>query len=243
MEKNCVLQVENVGKFYGKKEALHNVSLEMKKGEVLGMIGHNGAGKSTLMSIITRIILNYQGNVFVNGENIRKISYDKKVIGSMIENPTFFNNLTGIENLKYCMNLSATKFDYSEIRKYVEMLELDEVINKKVKTYSLGMKKKLDFLQAICGKPQIVILDEPTNGLDPYVIPVLRKIIKGLSEQEISILMASHQLSEIEKNCDRVIMVHKGNIIENIVIGEDLTDDYLEKLFIKRVDEYGKTNS
>ena len=226
MAANSVLEINKV------KE----VSLKLNKGEITGLIGHNGAGKSTLMGIVTGLILKYQGDVMVNGENIKnRKTHDK--IGSMIENPAFFNNMSGMDNLKYCACMNKQKFDYDKISKYAEMLEMDDVLKKKVKTYSIGMKKKLDFMQAIYGDPDIILLDEPTSGVDPYIIPEMRKILKELADKGCGIIVASHQLSEIEKTCDKVYMINRGVLIDEMNMSDLPEGTDLEKIFIERIDE------
>lgn len=236
MAANSVLEINKVSKNYGPKQAVKEVSLKLNKGEITGLIGHNGAGKSTLMGIVTGLILKYQGNVMVNGENIKnRKTHDK--IGSMIENPAFFNNMSGMDNLKYCACMNKQKFDYSKISKYAEMLEMDDVLKKKVKTYSIGMKKKLDFMQAIYGDPDIILLDEPTSGVDPYIIPEMRKILKELADKGCGIIVASHQLSEIEKTCDKVYMINRGVLIDEMNMSDLPEGTDLEKIFIERIDE------
>lgn len=236
MAANSVLEINKVSKNYGSKQAVKEVSLKLNKGEITGLIGHNGAGKSTLMGIVTGLILKYQGDVMVNGENIKnRKTHDK--IGSMIENPAFFNNMSGMDNLKYCACMNKQKFDYSKISKYAEMLEMDDVLKKKVKTYSIGMKKKLDFMQAIYGDPDIILLDEPTSGVDPYIIPEMRKILKELVDKGCGIIVASHQLSEIEKTCDKVYMINRGVLIDEMNMSDLPEGTDLEKIFIERIDE------
>ena len=231
-----VLEINKVSKNYGTKQAVKEVSLKLNKGEITGLIGHNGAGKSTLMGIVTGLILNYQGDVMVNGENIKnRKTHDK--IGSMIENPAFFNNMSGMDNLKYCACMNKQKFDYKKISRYAEMLEMDDVLKKKVKTYSIGMKKKLDFMQAIYGDPDIILLDEPTSGVDPYIIPEMRKILKELADKGCGIIVASHQLSEIEKTCDKVYMINRGVLIDEMNMSDLPEGTDLEKIFIERIDE------
>lgn len=239
MAENSLLELRDISKNYGKKQALKNVSIKLNKGEVTGLIGHNGAGKSTLIGIVTRLILKYSGDVFIKGENLKEIK-ERRKIGATIENPTFFGGMTGIDNLRYCACMNNLEFDYEKISRYAKALEMDDVINKKVKTYSIGMKKKLDFMQAIYGEPEILLLDEPTSGVDPYIIPEMRKIMKELAEKGCGIIAASHQLSEIEKTCDRVYMINRGELIDEIRLSELPEGTDLEKIFIERVDASAK---
>ena len=236
MAENNLLEIRKVSKNYGPKRAIKEVALKLNKGEITGLIGHNGAGKSTLMGIVTGLILRYSGDVLINGENLKTLK-ERQKIGSMIENPTFFGNMSGIDNLKYCACMNKQKFDYNKISRYAEMLEMDSVLKFKVKTYSIGMKKKLDFMQAIYGDPNIILLDEPTSGVDPYIIPEMRKILRELADKGSGIMVASHQLSEIEKTCDKVYMINRGVLIDEMNISDLPEDADLEKIFIERIDE------
>ena len=236
MAENNLLEIRKVSKNYGPKRAIKEVSLKLNKGEITGLIGHNGAGKSTLMGIVTGLILRYSGDVLINGENLKTLK-ERQKIGSMIENPTFFGNMSGIDNLKYCACMNKQTFDYNKISRYAEMLEMDSVLKFKVKTYSIGMKKKLDFMQAIYGDPNIILLDEPTSGVDPYIIPEMRKILRELADKGSGIMVASHQLSEIEKTCDKVYMINRGVLIDEMNISDLPEDADLEKIFIERIDE------
>ena len=236
MAENNLLEIKKVSKNYGPKIAIKEVSLKLNKGEITGLIGHNGVGKSTLMGIVTGLILRYSGEVFINGENLKTLKNRQK-IGSMIENPAFFGNMSGIDNLKYCACMNKQKFDYKKISRYAEMLAMDSVLKFKVKTYSIGMKKKLDFMQAIYGNPDIILLDEPTSGVDPYIIPEMRKILRELADKGSGIMVASHQLSEIEKTCDKVYMINRGILIDEMNISDLPEDADLEKIFIERIDE------
>ena len=231
-----MLKIEHLSKDYGDKIAVDDLNLHIAPGEIYGFIGHNGAGKSTLMGIVTGLILRYSGDVLINGENLKTLK-ERQKIGSMIENPTFFGNMSGIDNLKYCACMNKQKFDYNKISRYAEMLEMDSVLKFKVKTYSIGMKKKLDFMQAIYGDPNIILLDEPTSGVDPYIIPEMRKILRELADKGSGIMVASHQLSEIEKTCDKVYMINRGVLIDEMNISDLPEDADLEKIFIERIDE------
>lgn len=242
MRDEKVLQISNLTKNYKSVKALKGVSLDVSKGEIVGLVGQNGAGKSTMMGIVTGLIYKYEGTVLVNAVEVNKVRFPKKMIGSMIENPTFFEGMTGMENLKYCCGMGKEKFDYHKIERYASLLEMDDVLDRKVKTYSVGMKKKLDLLQAVYGEPELLLLDEPTSGLDPYVIPAVRDIVEELAAKGSAIMIASHQLPEIARVCDRVVMIHKGTILDEISIGQEMDDRELESLFIERVNDYVRTN-
>lgn len=210
-----ILKVNNVTKFYGKQKVLNDVNLSINQGEIIGLIGPNGAGKTTLMKIITGLIPKYEGQVFIDNRNIKNRNYLKtKEIGCVIEVPGFYPELTGYENLLFFAEISGLK-DKSEIDEIVKSLGIEDYVNKKVKKYSLGMKQRLGVAQAVLTYPPVLILDEPTNGLDPAIVPQLRKFIKYIAkEKNTAVLISSHILSEIELMCDKVVFIQKGEIIK-----------------------------
>lgn len=209
-----VLKIKGVTKFYGKQQVLHEVSLSLNEGDILGLVGPNGAGKTTLMKVITGLITNYDGEVFIQGENIKnKKRHETKQIGCVIETPGFYPELTGYENLLFFAEVSGLK-NKMEIDDIVKKLGIEDYINKKVRKYSLGMKQRLGVAQAVLTYPPILVLDEPTNGLDPAIVPQLRKFIKYIAkEKHTAVLISSHILSEIELMCDSVAFIQEGEII------------------------------
>ncbi|WP_291570555.1 ABC transporter ATP-binding protein [Clostridium sp. UBA4548] len=210
-----ILKVNNVTKFYGKQRVLNGVDLSINQGEIIGLVGPNGAGKTTLMKIITGLIPKYEGQVFIDNRNIKDRNHLKtKEIGCVIEVPGFYPELTGYENLLFFAEISGLK-DKSEINEIVKSLGIEDYVNKKVKQYSLGMKQRLGVAQAVLTYPPVLILDEPTNGLDPAIVPQLRKFIKHIAkEKNTAVLISSHILSEIELMCDKVVFIQKGEIIK-----------------------------
>jgi ABC-2 type transport system ATP-binding protein len=203
-----ILEVQQVSKSYKKKKAIDNVSFNIKRGEVVGLVGPNGAGKTTLMKIIMNLIQNYQGTIKLEEHKKRK-----KQIGAIIENPSFYPNLSGMENLKYFAEVSGG-YDEEHVRSIIEMMKIDGFINKKVKNYSLGMKQRLGIAQSLLNNPDFLILDEPTNGLDPEGVVEIRNIIAEIVRtKNISVLISSHILSEIENLCDRVLFLKNGSLI------------------------------
>ncbi|MCD3275921.1 ABC transporter ATP-binding protein [Clostridium botulinum] len=226
-----VLKVDNVSKVYGKQKVLNDINISIEEGEIIGLVGPNGAGKTTLMKIITGLIPKYKGNVFIKGNNIKaKKIHKTKQIGCVIETPGFYPDLTGYENLLFFAEVSGLK-DKKEIGEIIERLGIKNYVNKKVKKYSLGMKQRLGVAQAVLAYPPILMLDEPTNGLDPSIVPELRKFIKYMAkEKNTSVLISSHILSEIEIMCDKVVFIQKGNIlrIENL---DKKNDDFIVVAF------------
>lgn len=226
-----VLRVENVSKVYKKQKVLNDVNISIEKGEIVGLVGPNGAGKTTLMKIITGLIPKYKGNVFIKGDNIKfKKIYKTKQIGCVIETPGFYPDLTGYENLLFFAEVSGLK-DKKEIDNIIERLAIKDYVHKKAKKYSLGMKQRLGLAQAVLAYPPILMLDEPTNGLDPGIVPELRKFIKYMAkEKKTSVLISSHILSEIELMCDKVVFIQEGNIlkVENL---NKQSDEFLTVAF------------
>ncbi len=212
---NEVLKINDVSKAYGKQTVLDKVNLSLEQGEILGLVGPNGAGKTTLMKIITGLIKKYDGDVFIEDENIRdNKKHNTKQIGCVIETPGFYPELTGYENLLFFAEISGLK-DKSEIDEIVKKLGIESYVNKKAKKYSLGMKQRLGVAQAVLSYPPVLVLDEPTNGLDPAIVPQFRKFIKYMAEEKhTTVLISSHILSEIELMCDKVAFIQEGKIIK-----------------------------
>ncbi|KEH92912.1 bacitracin ABC transporter ATP-binding protein [Clostridium botulinum C/D str. BKT12695] len=210
-----VLRVSNVSKIYRKQKVLNDINISIEKGEIIGLVGPNGAGKTTLMKIITGLIPRYEGDVFINEDNIKsKKRHETKQIGCVIETPGFYPDLTGYENLLFFAEVSGLK-DKREIDKIIKRLGIKDYVHKKAKKYSLGMRQRLGLAQAVLSYPPILMLDEPTNGLDPAIVPELRKFIKYMAkEKNTSVLISSHILSEIELMCDKVVFIQKGNILK-----------------------------
>lgn len=238
MEQINILEVKKIKKGYKNQVVLDDVNFSIRKGEIIGLVGPNGAGKTTIMSIIVGLINNFEGNVFIDGVDIRKgnKSY-KKQIGCVIEAPGLYPNLTGYENLVYFSEIFGG-IPKEEVDEIIKLLGLEDCVHKKTKKYSLGMKQRLGIAQAVLGYPKLLILDEPTNGLDPNVIPHIRQFIKYVTEEKnISVLISSHILPEIEAICDRVLFIKNGKIIEEVNMHENKEENNESFIF-----ETEKTN-
>lgn len=211
-----VLTINNLTKKYKGKAAINNVTFNIKKGEVIGIVGPNGAGKTTLMKIIVNIIRKYKGDVIFSESNT-----GKRRIGCIIEYPSFYPNLSGLDNLRYFAEFSGG-YNENDVNDIIHMLNIGGFINKKVKNYSLGMKQRLGIAQALLNSPDLLILDEPTNGLDPEGVVEIRNIISDIVKtRKISVLISSHILSEIEIICDRVLFLQNGNLIQTIDLKQE----------------------
>lgn len=216
-----ILQTNNLTKTIGGKDLVKNVNLHIKKGEIYGFLGPNGAGKTTVMKMITNLWKPTDGNIEVFGETLTPQSYEVlKRMGSIIEFPTFYNHMTGYENLRlHCEYMGYYKHD--SIENALDMLDLTDAAQKPVKNYSLGMKERLGIARAILCKPELLILDEPTNGLDPAGMKQIRDLLKTLCEEYgITIMVSSHILSEIESIADTIGVINHGMMIKEIGMKE-----------------------
>lgn len=212
---NTILKCENLNKKFGKKQILKNVSLEVNEGDILGFIGPNGAGKTTTIKMILGLQSIDSGNVYINNYNIKK-EYEKAIekVGAIVENPDLYMYLTGYENLKLIQNLYKN-VSKERINEVVKLVKLNTRINDKVSKYSLGMRQRLGIAAALINKPNLLILDEPTNGLDPEGIKELRDILKKLAQKEnVGIIISSHNLSELESFCNKIVIIKNGEIVE-----------------------------
>ncbi len=219
-----------------KKNILNNICIQIKDGDIVGLLGPNGAGKTTLISIILGLQKKDSGKIFIN-DNDMDLNYKKniKVIGSVMDSQNFYTYLTGMNNLK--LKARIYKINKLEIDKIVDLVGLSNKINDKVKTYSLGMKQRLNIAMALLNKPKILIMDEPTNGLDINGIIDLKKIIKVLSEKGVIILISTHMIKELGDVCNKICILKNGTIIENE------TTDYLIKKNINYLFEVNDTSN
>jgi ABC-2 type transport system ATP-binding protein len=233
-----VLLLDNVHKFIKNKEIVKGISFVINKGEVLGFLGPNGAGKSTTLRMIVGLSSPTSGKILIDGHSITK-DYVKAMskVGCIIEGPDMYNYLSGLENLKMLssMNKNVTNED---ITKVIELVGMQNRINDKVSTYSLGMKQRLGLAQALIHKPKLLILDEPTNGLDPSGINEFRHIIKDLAKKEnIAVLISSHLISEVELMCDTVAIIKSGNLLKYSSVSELINNQ--EVFFVLSDNERG----
>lgn len=220
-----VLEVKNIDKFFGKKQILKDISFDIEEGEILGFVGPNGSGKTTTIKIILGLQQASCGEVFINGNNI-KDNYENAIrkVGAIVESPDMYMYLSGLENLKLVANYY--NISHNEIERVVEFVGLKDRIKDKVSKYSLGMRQRLGIAQAILNKPNLLIVDEPTNGLDPSGIIEFRNMLKELAKKEkMSIFISSHNLAEIENICDKVLLLKEGKIVSSDVLKEVENND------------------
>ena len=225
-----VLKVDHLTKIIKGNHLVEDVSFEVKPGEVFGFLGPNGAGKTTTIRMLVGLIKPTRGTIMIGGHNIRtSFKEAMRQVGSIVENPELYSYLTGWENLKQFARMLGDVTD-QRIEEIVHQVNLEDRIHEKVKTYSLGMKQRLGIAQALLGKPKLLILDEPTNGLDPSGIRELREFVRNLvKKEEISVFISSHLLSEIQLMCDRVAIINKGKMITVSTV-QDLLDHSRDKV-------------
>lgn len=205
-----ILTIQNLSKRYGRIHALKNVSFSIQKGHVYGILGPNGSGKSTTLGIVLSVVNKTSGDYKWFDGNVKTHEALKKV-GAIIERPNFYPYMTAEENLKLVCKIKS--INYSKIEEKLNLVGLMERKDSKFSTFSLGMKQRLAIASALLNDPEILILDEPTNGLDPQGIHQIRDIIKEIASHGTTILLASHLLDEVEKVCSHVVVLRKGEVL------------------------------
>ncbi|MGG0822824.1 ABC transporter ATP-binding protein [Paenibacillus turicensis] len=208
-----VLSVSHLKKRIGKKWIVKDVSFDIRPGEIFGFLGPNGAGKTTTIRMLVDLIRPTEGTIKIAGYDVQKnpekaLSY----VGSIVENPEVYTYLTGWENLEQFARMMPG-IDQARIAEVAQIVRLDARIHDKVKTYSLGMRQRLGIAQALLGRPKLLILDEPTNGLDPKGIKEMRSFIRELAGTGMAVFVSSHLLSEIQLLCDRVAIISQGRVL------------------------------
>lgn len=211
-----MIEVKNLSKKYGNKTALEDINFSVNDGEILGFLGPNGAGKSTTMNIITGYISSTTGTVTVDGDEIMENPIAvKRKIGYLPEQPPLYLDMTVKAYLSFMYDLKKVKLNKKQhIEEICNLVKITDVYNRVIKHLSKGYKQRVGIAQALLGEPKLLILDEPTVGLDPNQIIEIRNLIKSLGEKH-TIILSSHVLSEIQSVCDRVIVINKGNVVAN----------------------------
>jgi ABC-2 type transport system ATP-binding protein len=209
-----VLSAENLTKRFGNREAVSDVSFEVRAGEVFGFLGPNGAGKTTTIRMLVGLARPDRGRVRIRGLDLaRHFTQAMAHVGAIVEAPDLYRYLTGRENLQHFARMLPAGAS-GRIEELAAMVALSERLDDKVSTYSLGMRQRLGIAQALLGEPDVLILDEPANGLDPAGIREIRRLVRRLaSERGIGVFVSSHLLSEIEQTCDRVAIIHRGRTL------------------------------
>ena len=227
-----ILECQNLCKSFGKKQILKNVSFEIDEKDILAFIGPNGSGKTTTIKLILGLQNIDSGSVKINGYDVEK-DFVKSIekVGAIVENPDTYMYLSGWQNLKLVANLYKGVTD-DDLKTIVKTVGLENRIHDKVSKYSLGMRQRLGIARALVNKPNLLVLDEPTNGLDPEGIKDLRILLKRLAKEGMGILISSHNLAELESFCNKVLIIDNGVILEKSEVKKfkDNNNKYLFKV-------------
>jgi ABC-2 type transport system ATP-binding protein len=218
-----ILKTTNLTKSYGKTLALNNLTLTIEQGQVVGILGPNGSGKTTTLGIILNILKKDSGS-YEWFEGAYGNQFNKK-IGAILETPNFYPYLHAVDNLNIIKHIKKSEND--NINELLKLVDLEDRSTSKFSTYSLGMKQRLAIAGTLIGNPEVLIFDEPTNGLDPQGIAEVRNILKRIAESGKTVIMASHMLDEVEKICDQVAIIKKGKLLAFGKIGQIIHDDKL----------------
>ena len=232
---STALEIKNIEKRFGSRTVLNKISFETKTGEVFGLLGPNGAGKTTLIKMITGLLNIDDGEILINGKSLEHdFEAAMENIGAIVENPEFYKYMTGKQNILQYARLHKS-VTIERVNEVIELVGLSNRINEKVGKYSLGMRQRLGLAITLLHNPKVLILDEPTNGLDPAGIKQLRDILTNMAHKEdVCVLVSSHLMSEMELMCDRVAILSNGNILSvdtmenmlHIVSGRDVTYNF-----------------
>lgn len=218
---DIVLKTTRLKKTIGKRTIVSDINLELHKGEIFGFLGPNGAGKSTTIKMIVGLSTITDGDIYIDGHSVRTdFNRAMRNLGCIVENPDLYKYMSGLDNLRLFAKM-YDEVDDARIAEVVRIVELADAIKKPVKTYSLGMKQRLGIAQALLHRPSLLILDEPTNGLDPAGIHDLRALLAKLRDEAgLTVLVSSHILAEMQQMCDRVSIINKGRIITTKTVAE-----------------------
>lgn len=229
---NIILETKNLSKnFKGEKAAVKDISLKVNRNSIYGLLGPNGAGKSTILKMITGMLKPSSGEILFNGHKWNR--KDLANIGSLIEEAPLYENLTAEENLK--VRTTILNLPDSRIKEVLKIVELENTGKKRAGQFSMGMKQRLGIAIALLNNPELLILDEPTNGLDPFGIQELRELIKSFPEKGITVILSSHMLSEVNQIADHIGIISAGVLGYE---GELKNEENLEKLFMDIASKY-----
>lgn len=223
---NIVLEIKNITKKYGRKKVVDNLSLKAEEGQVYGFLGPNGAGKTTTIKMIVGLTSVDSGNILINNYDIKK-NYKEAMqsVGAIVENPDLYDYLTGMENIKIFARIHNVGKE--RIEEVIKLVGLKDRINDKVSKYSLGMKQRLGLAVVLLHEPKLLILDEPTNGLDPAGIKELRILLKELAhKKKVAVFVSSHLLSEMQLMCDKIAIINKGKIVKVDNVNNEVNNLY-----------------
>ena len=228
-----IISIKNITKRFGRFEAVKDLSIDIKEGEIYGLLGSNGAGKSTTINILLGFLAPDKGEAFIDGINVTTyVDSARKKIGYISENVNLYPYLTGIENLNYFCKIAGEDYNDEALSKILNDCGLDsDVINKKVGSYSKGMRQKVGIAIAFAKKAKVLLLDEPASGLDPLASTELSSTLKSLAKKGTTVLMASHDIFRVRETCDRIGILKNGSLIDQMDTSKVTTNE-LEKIYI-----------
>ena len=228
-----IISIKNITKRFGRFEAVKDLSIDIKEGEIYGLLGSNCAGKSTTINILLGFLAPDKGEAFIDGINVTtNVDSARKKIGYISENVNLYPYLTGIENLNYFCKIAGEDYNDEALSKILNDCGLDsDAINKKVGSYSKGMRQKVGIAIAFAKKAKVLLLDEPASGLDPLASTELSSTLKSLAKKGTAVLMASHDIFRVRETCDRIGILKNGSLIDQMDTSKVTTNE-LEKIYI-----------
>ena len=232
---DLILETRHLSKKFKNELADNDISLHIKRNTVYGLIGPNGAGKSTLLKMIVQLLAPTEGNIIFDGHPISRKDLDN--IGGLIEGPALYNNLTAEENL--LVHAKLLNIPVSRISEVLEIVDLKKTGKKTAGKFSMGMKQRLGIALALLNNPKLLILDEPTNGLDPFGVKELRDLIAGFPKQGITVILSSHILSEVAQVIDRIGIINRGELLfEGVPDQKESLEDFFTKIVLTKGERY-----
>jgi ABC-2 type transport system ATP-binding protein len=237
--KRPIVEIKNLKKVIGNKTIIHGISMDVFPGEVFGFLGPNGAGKTTTIRMMVGLMGITEGEVLINGYSIEK-NFEKAIshVGGIIENPEMYKFLSGYDNLLQYARMLPVPVKKDRINEIVKLVGLEKRIHEKVRGYSLGMRQRLGLAQALLHSPKLLILDEPTNGLDPAGIREIRTYIRKIAHEEgIAVFVSSHMLSEMQLMCDRIGIIQDGRLVSVETVGDFVGEQVNTAIEIEPIDK------
>lgn len=232
---DLILETRHLSKKFKNELADNDISLHIKRNTVYGLIGPNGAGKSTLLKMIVQLLAPTEGNIIFDGHPISRKDLDN--IGALIEGPALYNNLTVEENL--LVHAKLLNIPVSRISEVLEIVDLKKTGKKTAGKFSMGMKQRLGIALALLNNPKLLILDEPTNGLDPFGVKEMRDLIAGFPKQGITVILSSHILSEVAQVIDRIGIINRGELLfEGVPDQKESLEDFFTKIVLTKGERY-----
>lgn len=241
----ALLELERLNKAYKKNKVIKDLSFDLNKGEIMGLIGQNGSGKTTIFKTILGLVQKNSGQMRINGQLIDgKSKHYLNKIGAMIEYPTFYENLSASQNLRLISSLyEGNKVDEEDILEILRVVGLENNVDAKVSSFSLGMKQRLGLAQALLHRPSILLLDEPFNGLDPLGMKELRQLLMELATKGVGIIVSSHSLEELNKIVDSVTLIKQGKVLFQGSKSEFLAMGMVKNSWLLKTDQLEETQA